>query len=146
MPENPYANVVILVVGTWLATRIGFKNVWGWGMFLAAVLTLASPGIAKWHTAAFFAARILIGFFHGVTFPVFHGMLGFWAPPLERSKMVSLYCTGCSVGTCLLFPIAGVLIDTFGWESVFYFTGTFELGWCLAWYIWAFDSPRVHPR
>ena len=128
-----------------MATKIGFKKVWGWSMFLATLLTLASPHLAYLSTGAFIAGRVLLGFFHGVTFPVMHGMLGVWAPPLERSTLVSFYCTGCSVGTCLLFPIAGLLIDSFGWESVFYFTGTVELLWCLAWYFLAYDSPADHP-
>ncbi len=112
---------------------------------MASLITIASPYLAHLGTGVFIAGRALVGFFHGVTFPVMHGMLGAWAPPLERSKMVAIYMTGASVGTCLLFPIAGLLIDSFGWESVFYFTGTVELVWCLAWYRLAHDSPSDHP-
>ena len=89
--------------------------------------------------------NFLLGLCHGVTFPVMHGMIGIWAPPLERSKLISIYVSGASVGTCILFPISGLLIDAFGWPSVFYFTGIVGLIWCLLWISLAYDSPDQHP-
>ena len=88
---------------------------------------------------------VILGLCHGVTFPVMHGMVGIWSPPHERSKLVSIYVSGCSVGTCILFPISGLLIDAFGWSSVFYFTGTVGLIWCLLWTLLVYDSPDKHP-
>ena len=58
---------------------------------------------------------------------------------LERSKMISIYVTGCSIGTCILFPIAGLLISHWGWPSVFYMTGLVGIIWCAFWYWLAYD-------
>ena len=80
-------------------------------MLLASLLTLLTPFLAwsgYWHL---FIGRIFLGFCHGVSFPVMHGLTGFWAPQLERSQMISIYVTGCSVGTCILFPIAGTYVE-----------------------------------
>ena len=97
-------------MGPVLATNFGYKKVWLFSMVLASILTLASPFLAWTGYWYLFFGRIFLGFCHGVTFPCMHGLTGDWAPPLERSKMVSIYVTGCSVGTCILFPIAGLIM------------------------------------
>lgn len=48
---------------------------------------------------------------------------GKWAPPLERSQLVSLSFSGSSFGTFITLPIAGIIADNMGWEAVYYFTG-----------------------
>ena len=45
----------------------------------------------------------------------------------------------------LLFPLAGLLIDAFGWQYVFYFTGIFSFVWCGLWTLLAYDTPETHP-
>ena len=62
----------------------------------------------------------------GVTFPAMHAILGRWAPPVERSFLVSLCYAGSQMGTVLAQPISGLLCDsTFlgGWPAVFYVFG-----------------------
>ena len=46
-----------------------------------------------------------------------------WAPPLERSLLISIHISGSSFGTCITLPLAGLIADELGWEAVFYFTG-----------------------
>lgn len=52
-----------------------------------------------------------------------HGMWGEWAPPLERSRLVTLSYCGAQFGTVIGLPLAGVLCDQLGWPSVFYVFG-----------------------
>ena len=114
-------------------------------MILASMMTLLTPQLAWAGYGWLFAGRVILGLCHGVTFPVMHGMTGIWSPPLERSRLVSIYVTGCSFGTCILFPVAGLLMNAFGWPSVFYFTGLISIIWCFLWIVLAYDSPAVHP-
>ena len=62
----------------------------------------------------------------GVAFPAMQGAWGLWAPPLERSTLVSMHVAGASLGSVIVSPIAAVIITSYGWEAVFYFTGLFE--------------------
>ena len=140
-----YGYIFSQAIGPWLATRIGYKKVWLASMIFAALLTLCTPSLALTGYAWLLSCRIIIGFCHGVAFPVMHGMTGIWAPPLERSKLISIYVMGCSVGTCILFPISGLLIEAFDWPSVFYFTGVVGCLWCLFWSFLVYDSPESHP-
>ena len=53
----------------------------------------------------------------------FSGGVGLWSPPLERSTMFSVGLCGSSMGTVIVFPVAGMIADNLGWEAVFYITG-----------------------
>lgn len=61
--------------------------------------------------------------FQGVVFPAQHNMWSHWSPPLERSMLVSYSYAGNQVGNILALPLSGVLCDTIGWESIFFFFG-----------------------
>jgi len=57
-------------------------------------------------------------------------MLGVWAPPLERSRMISLALAGSNIGTVVAQPLSGLLCASNvmgGWPSVFYIFGMFCL-------------------
>ena len=55
-----------------------------------------------------------------------HSMWGRWAPPVERSFLISLNYAGSQFGTVISQPISGILCSTDflgGWPSVFYLFG-----------------------
>jgi ACS family sodium-dependent inorganic phosphate cotransporter len=43
-------------------------------------------------------------------------------------------------------PLCGLLLNAWGWESVFYTSGALALVWCVAWWLLVFDTPDRHPR
>jgi MFS family permease len=53
---------------------------------------------------------------------------------------------GASVGTFLIFTLAGYVADNLGWEAVFYVTGACTLVWVVLWFYLAYDTPGQHPR
>ena len=95
-------------------------------MGVTSILSIISPFIAV-HGGflAFFILRLITGLFAGVTLPSTHNAWSHWAPPLERSKLIAFQMSGASIGLIGIYPLGAVLIDTFGWKSVFYATGTF---------------------
>ena len=54
--------------------------------------------------------------------------------------------SGASIGTFLIFTLAGYIADNLGWEAVFYVTGSLTLVWVVFWFYLAYDTPRLHPR
>ena len=52
---------------------------------------------------------------------------------------------GAQAGTCIAMPISGILADNLGWESVFYFFGTFGVIWFIFWNYFCHNSPASHP-
>ena len=63
--------------------------------------------------------------FQGVSSPTMNGAWSKWAPPLERSILLSIPMSGSSFGTFVTLPLAGLIADELGWEAVFYVTGKF---------------------
>ena len=55
-----------------------------------------------------------------------HSMWGVWAPPVERTRLVSITYAGCHLGTVIAQPLSGILCASDflgGWQSVFYLFG-----------------------
>ena len=50
------------------------------------------------------------------------------------------------VGKVITYPLCGILIDRFGWESAFYVTGAATFVWFVFWWLLVFDTPETHPR
>lgn len=74
-----------------------------------------------------------------------YALVGHWIPVPERSRFMSSF-QGFSIGIGITYPLCGFLIANLGWRSVFYTTGSIGVGWCVIWYLLAFDSPETHPR
>ena len=42
--------------------------------------------------------------------------------------------------------LSGIMVDTFGWEAVFYTTGCLGIVWFVGWVFLVFETPDDHPR
>ena len=83
--------------------------------------------------------------FQGVTYPACHGIWRHWAPPIERSRLATIAFCGSYGGLVLSMPVSGVLSDSFGWASCFYFYGVAGLIWYVFWLWLSFERPCLHP-
>lgn len=59
----------------------------------------------------------------------------------EHSKFVTFTYIGGTFGTMITYPICGVILDSLGWEAVFYISGGLGLVWCLMWFSFVSDDP-----
>lgn len=75
-----------------------------------------------------------------------HTMLSQWAPPLERTRMVTIAYSGMHAGTVFTLLMSGILAEYWGWESIFYFFGACACFWYLIWITLAYETPESHPR
>jgi len=134
------------IPGAWLGAKIGFRKSFGCNMLFASLLTLVFPLCAKLSVYLALLARILLGIFHAVSFPAMTGAWGAWAPPLEKTQLNGIYVSGASIGTLVIFTLAGYIADNLGWEAVFYVTGGCSLVWVVGWFYLVYDTPAQHPR
>lgn len=137
--------VISQVVGGVATQYFGTKNVFGWSQFLTAVCSLCIPYASDIHYGAVILLRSIQGFVSGLTWPAMYAIVGYWIPPVERSRFMSSF-QGFSIGIGLTYPLCGFIIAYFGWRLVFYTTGTIGMIWCLFWYLLAFNTPQEHPR
>ncbi|XP_077984588.1 sialin-like [Glandiceps talaboti] len=141
-----YGYALTQIIGGWMEIRFGGRVMFGTSVFLASVLTILNPPAAQLDFWAIFTMRFLIGFVQGVVFPTHHGMWGRWAPPLERSQLMSFSCSGTNIGTVIASIISGVIASSLGWEYVYYITGCIGLVWVLFWFLIIHSTPDSHPR
>ncbi|KAK5641976.1 hypothetical protein RI129_010523 [Pyrocoelia pectoralis] len=128
-----------------LSEVIGARKVLGFGMGLASIITLFMPMLCNTGYVVVSVFRALVGFCLGASFPALPPLGAKWIPPLERSKFMANLMAS-ALGAAVTMPICGYLIDSLGWESVFYVTGGVGLIWTFVWFALVYDSPAQHPR
>ena len=115
----------------WLLDRLGVRR----GMLIAVSLwTLASASHALalgfW---SFGAARGLLGFGEGATFPGGLRTVMQSLPVENRSRGVAIAYSGGSLGAVITPWIVTPIAATYGWRGAFWFTGFVGLAWLIMW-------------
>ncbi len=59
--------------------------------------------------------------------PAMYSLWSRWAPPLERTKMLTTGMAGTYAGTVTSMAVCGWLEQKFGWPSVFYVFGEYQI-------------------
>uniref|UniRef100_A0ACB8GDG3 Uncharacterized protein n=1 Tax=Sphaerodactylus townsendi TaxID=933632 RepID=A0ACB8GDG3_9SAUR len=138
-----YGYIITQIPGGYLARRVGGKLLMGFGVLGTAIFTLFTPLAADLGVGYLIAVRALEGVGEGVTFPAMHVMWSSWAPPLERSKLLSISYAGAQLGTVVSLPLSGIISFYMDWMYIFYIFGVL---WFLFW-IWVVsDTPENHKR
>ncbi|XP_062935258.1 voltage-gated purine nucleotide uniporter SLC17A9 [Cynocephalus volans] len=120
------------VVGGHLGDRIGGEKVIllsasAWGFITTATPLLAHLGGA--HLVFMTFSRILMGLLQGVYFPALTSLLSQKVRESERAFTYSTVGTGSQFGMLVTGAMSSLLLDCYGWQSVFYFSGGLTLLW-----------------
>lgn len=134
------------IPGGRLAEVFGARRVFGGALTCASIVSFFIPLAAKSGSVTLIVVRVILGLSEGATFPSTHALLATWAPPLERSTMSTIIYAGSQAGTIIAFPLAAAIIDSLGWEAVFYIQAGLTLAWCLAWFLVVSDNPSTDKR
>uniref|UniRef100_A0A3B4BMP3 Sialin n=1 Tax=Periophthalmus magnuspinnatus TaxID=409849 RepID=A0A3B4BMP3_9GOBI len=137
-----------LIPGGYLAGHYGGTKFLGFGVLGTAALTLVTPLAAQWGPSWLFALRALEGFTQGVLHPSTMTIWARWAPPLERSRLMSFSGSGGIFGALLTLPLTSFICETLGWPAVFYLCGGIRAGcvWAVFWFALVSDDPHTHKR
>ncbi|XP_067388733.1 sialin isoform X2 [Emydura macquarii macquarii] len=141
-----YGYIITQIPGGYLASKVGGKLLLGFGILIPAVFTLFTPLAADLGVGYLIAVRVLEGLGEGVTFPAMHAMWSSWAPPLERSKLLSISYAGAQLGTVVSLPLSGIICYYVNWIYVFYIFGALGVLWFLFWIWLVSDTPETHRR
>jgi len=87
--------IVTQIPGGFLAAKFSPTKLFGTAIFLSSCLNLFLPlatSLSGEHGFGIpvIAVRVIQGLVEGVTYPSVHGIWRWWAPPLERSRLVTL--------------------------------------------------------
>ncbi|XP_050502027.1 sialin-like isoform X2 [Diabrotica virgifera virgifera] len=115
-----YGYVFTQIAGGYLATKIGGTWVFSFGIASTAFFTLITPWVAKTNVYFFIVVRTIEGLCEGVTFPAVQEIWSQWAPPAEKSRLVSISISGGYFGAVVAMPACSLIASSLGWEYIFY--------------------------
>ncbi|XP_078491657.1 sialin-like [Ciona intestinalis] len=139
-----YGYICTSILGGWLGNKFGFPIVFGLPVFISALLSIATPIAAYTSFPLVIACRVVIGLVQGLAVSAYQCCWSSWAPPLERSILNSIALSGVPFGIGFVYPFAGYVSETLGWEAVFYILGGVTVGWSVVWILIVSDSPRTN--
>lgn len=76
-------------------------------------------------------------------YPCLHNLIAAWCPPDEKGKFISALMGG-TLGTVVTWPLAGIIVETMGWEYAFYIPALFTSFITLLWFVLVADTPAKH--
>ncbi|CAN1308904.1 Ascorbate transporter, chloroplastic [Linum perenne] len=114
-----------IVGGIW-ADKIGGKLVLGFGVVWWSIATILTPIAAKVGLPFLLMMRAFMG--------------------IERSRALALVYSGMYMGSVTGLGLSPILIQKFGWPSVFYAFGSLGSIWFVLWLKNAYSSPDLDPE
>ncbi|KAK9141774.1 hypothetical protein Syun_011174 [Stephania yunnanensis] len=117
--------------GGWLAKIFGGKRVLEVGVLAWSIATIFVPFLLDLYLDLSCRESWYVGIGEGVSPSAATDLIARSIPLEERSRAVAFVFGGLSVGSVIGLLLAPPLIQTFGWESVFYLFGIFGIIWCL---------------
>ncbi|XP_040823590.1 probable small intestine urate exporter [Ochotona curzoniae] len=129
----------------YVAGVLGAKYVVGVGLFITSVLSLFIPLSADAGVAALIVVRVIQGLAQVMVLTGQYSLWVRWAPPLERSRLITTAVSGIALGWFIVLIVGGLICQTIGWPYVFYIFGGIGCVCCLLWFPLAYDDPEHHP-
>jgi MFS transporter, ACS family, solute carrier family 17 (sodium-dependent inorganic phosphate cotransporter), other len=138
--------MLFMIVGGWLATRVGGRRVLGLSVLAWSLFTLVTPYAALTSLPVLIAARIGMGIGEAPLFPASYEMYARWVPLTERSRSVAMLLSAIPAGTVVGLLVTGWIVSAYGWPMAFYTFGVVGLGWVMLWYLRIENDPASDRR
>ncbi|WP_368622722.1 MFS transporter [Paraburkholderia sp. BR13444] len=139
-----YPYLLFQVIGGWVSDRFGARRtllfcgaIWG----LATVFTGLAGGLAS-----LLAARLVLGFGEGATFPAATSAMSRWVAKEKRGFAQGITHAASRVGNAVAPALIVLVMTTWGWRESFYICGALSLVWVALWAITFTEHPKDHPR
>ncbi|KOC67565.1 Sialin [Habropoda laboriosa] len=126
----------------YFADRFNTKNVLLICVFANAILTMLVP-VAAHMLVVLYIVRFFTGLLSAANLPVVNVLVGKWVVYEEKSMWVAIIYAGTSLGTVVSILSSGIILDSLGWEAVFYIHGSLPLIWCVLFYLFFADNPET---
>ena len=112
-----------------VGTKIGYSVsviVWSLaGMFHAVAKSVFGFGVA----------RLSLGLGESGNFPAAMKAVSEWFPKKERALATGIFNSGTSVGVVVALILVPVIMQSYGWQEVFWITGALGFTWLIFWLI-----------
>ena len=150
--ETDFAHIVMAFTAAYAVGLLSF----GWlidkiGTKLGYTITIVIWSIAGMlHALArsafgFGVARVGLGIGEAGNYPAAMKTVAEWFPKKERALATGLFNAGTSVGVVVALLVVPVILNYYGWQQVFWITGSFGFIWLIFWWIF-YDIPSKQKR
>jgi ACS family glucarate transporter-like MFS transporter len=139
-----YPYLLFQVIGGWVSDRFGAKSTLlfcGTLWAAATFLTGFAGGLAS-----LLAARVLLGFGEGATFPAATAAMSRWVAKERRGFAQGITHAAARVGNALAPAAIVIVMAKYGWREAFYISGAISLVWVAIWWLTFTEHPKDHPR
>jgi len=138
-----YPYLVFQIIGGWVSDRFGAKQtllVCGLLWALATLLTGMALGLIS-----LLAARLLLGFGEGATFPAASRAMSRWVPRERRGFAQGITHACARIGNAVAPAVVVYVMATHGWRMSFYVCGAISFVWVALWSYSFTENPHDHP-
>jgi MFS family permease len=139
-----YPYLVFQIIGGWISDRFGAKRtliVCG-GLWAGATLLTGFAG----GMTSLLAARVLLGFGEGATFPAATAAMSRWFPKEQRGFAQGLTHAAARVGNAAAPGVVVAVMAAYSWRASFWLCGAFSLVWVVLWAVTFTEHPKDDPR
>jgi len=139
-----YPYLVFQIIGGWVSDRFGARRtllVCGLLWALATFLTGMAIGLLS-----LLAARLLLGFGEGATFPAASRAMSRWVPRERRGFAQGVTHAFARIGNAAAPAAVVYIMATHGWRASFYVCGAISFVWVALWSYSFTENPQDHPR
>lgn len=139
-----YPYLLFQIIGGWVSDRFGARRtllacgaIWG----IATLLTGFAGGLIS-----LLAARVLLGFGEGATFPAATSAMARWVAKEKRGFAQGITHAASRIGNAVAPGLIVLVMANWGWRESFYICGAFSLLWVVVWALTFTEHPKDHPR
>jgi MFS family permease len=137
-----YPYLAFQIFGGWVGDRFGARLALTVAGLIWASATLLTGFVGS--LTGMLAARVMLGFGEGATFPVATRAMSDWTPTRKRGFAQGITHSCARLGNALTPPLVAWLIMLVTWRGSFIILGIVSLAWALAWGWYFRDNPRNH--
>uniref|UniRef100_A0A183BNM0 MFS domain-containing protein n=1 Tax=Globodera pallida TaxID=36090 RepID=A0A183BNM0_GLOPA len=125
-----------LIAGS-VADLVGGENILPISTLIWSLLTLLTPqlfDIAYWTNSPLLTllfVRIFTGVGQGFHLPSMASMISRHLTSSEKGRVFGICLAGSHLGSVVAGGVGSVLLEWFGWRSLFHFVGFLSIAWCL---------------
>lgn len=137
-----YPYLVFQIIGGWVGDRFGARRALTIAGVIWASATLLMGTVGS--LGSMLAARVLLGFGEGATFPVATRAMADWTPAGKRGFAQGITHSAARLGNAITPPLVAWLIALVTWRGSFVILGIVSMIWAIGWAIYFRDNPREH--
>ena len=138
-----YPYLLFQILGGWVGDRFGARIALTVAGVIWSIGTIMT-GLAGSLTTMI-AARLVLGFGEGATFPVATRAMSDWTTPERRGFAQGITHSAARLGNALTPPMVAALIVLVSWRGSFLILGVISFAWTAVWALYFRDNPADHP-